>query len=79
VRGALGAIVDVGQYRTARRAAEVMRGLLQELPIVLRVVVEVEAGGSVAVVVVVRADSDDIVRACVPMSVNGVRVYVRRA
>ena len=72
-------IIDVGQYRTARRAADVMRGLLQELPIVLRVVVEVEAGGSVAVVVVVRTKSEDIIRACVPTSVNGVRVYVRRA
>jgi hypothetical protein len=75
----LASIIDVGQYRTARRAAEVMRGLLQELPIVVRVVVEVETSGTVAVVVVVRSSSDDIVRACVPTSVNGVRVCVRRA
>lgn len=78
-RAKVAPVVDLGEYRAARRAAEVLRGLLREVPLVSGVAVRVEEGGSVTVVVGVQGLKKEIIRACVPTSVNGVRVRVTPA
>lgn len=72
-------VVDLREYRAAQRAAEVLRGLLRDVPMVSGLRVRVEADGAIAIVVGVQGLRKEIVRACVPTSVNGVRVRVQPA
>lgn len=78
-RATVAPVIELWEYRAARRAADVMRGLLRDLPMVSGIGVQVEEGGSVEVVVGVQGLKKEIVRACVPTSVNGIRVRVTRA
>jgi hypothetical protein len=70
-------VVRLSEYRVARRATEVLRGLLRDVPGVVGVAVSLEAGGSVAAVVTVRGLAAEIIRSCIPTAVNKVPVRVR--
>lgn len=78
-RDAVAPVVQLREYRAARRAADVMRGLLRDVPMVSGISVQLEEDGTVVVVVGVQGLKKEIVRACVPTSVNGVRVRVSPA
>lgn len=70
-------VVVLRDYRAARRAAAVLGGLLREVPMVSGLRVQVEMDGTISIVVGVQGLRKEIVRACVPASVNGVRVRVQ--
>jgi hypothetical protein len=79
VKRAAGVVVSLREYRAARRATEVLRGLLREVPLVSGLRVQVEANGAIAIVVGVQGLRKEMIRSCVPTSVNGVRVRVQPA
>lgn len=73
-----GAVTYLATFRLARRAADVLRGLLHEPVFLISVTVEVQPAGDPVVVALVRERTRRVLM-CFPSSIDDVRVVVRQA
>jgi hypothetical protein len=69
-------VVHLARFRSARRGADALVGLLHGSGIVLRVVVEVKTDGEPVIVAVVTRRTPAVVRA-LPRSIDGIEVVTR--